>query len=148
MTRAYLGHQDVQRVESTADVAHYVAKLGAYVAKSAEMLTTDTFTSSHMATHAVMSLLREHSPGEAEMMQTLDFGGCVMYGCVTKRVNIGRPDELHQDSLFSAYCQRPTVEEALSFLEWLRLYDTKASPPRRYRRRSLHMTAAAMMTAS
>ena len=72
LTRAYLGHHDVQPVTSTGDAPQYLTKLGAYVSKSAEALTADAFDHGNVAMHAIRALLREHAPGEAEMMQQLD----------------------------------------------------------------------------
>ena len=58
MTRAYLGHHDAEPLSGTAALAAYLAKLGAYVTKSAESLTTDAFDHGHVAMHAVRSLLQ------------------------------------------------------------------------------------------
>ena len=41
-------------------------------------------------------------------------------------------DSIQPDS-HKAYCKRPENEEGLSFLEWLRQYDEKQKPPKKYK---------------
>ena len=149
LTRAYLGHNDVQPVTSAGEVPRYLAKLGAYVSKSAEALTPDAFDHGHVAMHAVRALLREHAPGEAEMVQHLDYGGVVLYGCHTKRFHVCRPDEVQHNEAWRHHCNRAADESAWSFLTWARHYRTKAgAEPQRYGRRKLGMTALGVMFAS
>ena len=149
LARACLGHHDVQPVKSAGDVPRYLAKLGAYVSKSAEALSADAFDQGHVAMHAVQALLREHAPGEAEMMQQLDFGGVVLYGCHTKRFKVCRPDEVHRDEAWQQYCKRAEDEAEWSFLTWARAYKMRAgAAPQRYGRRKMGMTALGVMFAS
>ena len=50
----------------------------------------------------------------------------------TKKLTVPIRDSVQPES-HKANCKRPDTEEALSFLEWLRPYDEKQKPPKKYK---------------
>lgn len=84
----------------------------------------------------------------AQMCQTLLHGGAFHFGCHTKRVFVGQPDEINTNTTVTFYMSRPQSEEELSFLAWSRAMNTTKSPPQRYTRTKSSLTAAAVHTAS
>ena len=147
MTRAYRGHHDVQPITSTGDVAGYLAKLGAYVTKSVEALRAGSFEHGHVAMHAVRFLLREHSPERRRWPKAwILVGSCCTVAPQRGSTSHGRMNWT------ATQCLRPIasgVPRRMPCLFWSgRAYDTNVMPPRRYRRRKLGLTAAAVVFAA
>ena len=146
----YIGHQHFLKPRDEG-IRSYLTKMCSYVVKNISALDNVT-TGMGM----VASILRSLRPSQAQMLQTLAFGGSMKLSQNVKEVAVDPPDESRNNELFQKYLRwgqseiRTTGADmpSLNFKSWLRTYRTDIDVPQPYQRTKQGQAALAIHYAS
>ena len=121
---------DVQSANGKGMLLKYAAS---YVSKWHDAFDNDSMFSVHVGPYeAAYRHLKCLRPLEPQMWMSLTSKKISWSQSRTKKLTVPLRDSIQPES-HKAYCKRPEIESNLSFLEWLRLYDEKQKPPKKYK---------------
>ena len=136
-----LCHSDFSWVVGQGDVTEYMAKMTSYTSKRTDKLA-EWIEDAPSGYHAALTYLRASDPSEAKMIMMLNQCSVMRFSCPRKEVLLPTPCEIdHPQFADVQKYMRCSDRSDVTCLDWMRLYNTSVSPPRKYQRLKGSMVA-------
>ena len=131
---SYLCHSDVSVVAHPGAVTDYMGKLCRYASKDISGLQEDWLDTCASGLQAARLYLRTAQPSIMKQLGMLREATNVHFSCARKEVFLNPPCDLFRDELARKYMRCSIRGEQISYLQWLRAFNTSVDPPRKYTR--------------
>ena len=145
-----LCHSNVSFISHPGQVSEYMTKVARYVTKNNQALDHNWLRDEKSGFKAALQFLIATQPSTAQMLNLLSNGSTFYMSCNRKDVSVPAPDENGDSTavqLFRAYLE-DAVSQTIPYDEFLRTYNTNATPPRKYQRLRAGTVALACETTS